>query len=184
MLSNVSQWCDHRNKNEKEGKLPKKRLVCLNISNNKIQELEGALFMHLGIEVCNQIEIIRADHNQIRYISNRIKDCHNLRILKLSYNELWNPHHIFPVDMLCSPQIRQSLQILHLSNNKIRELPLQLNNFKSLKVLNLENNKIRSLLLRVSEGSNLDHACPIGGLENIEELYLNNNRLKDLPTVF
>ena len=51
-------------------------------------------------------------------------------------------------------------------------------------MLNLENNKIKSLLLRVSEGPNKGLSCPIGGLENLEELYLNNNRFKDLPTVF
>jgi Leucine-rich repeat (LRR) protein len=28
------------------------------------------------------------------------------------------------------------------------------------------------------------YLCPISGLENLEELYLNKNRLKDLPTVF
>ena len=56
--------------------------------------------------------------------------------------------------------------------------------------MDLENNKIRQLQYRQSSTADDDelskgkYVCAIGGLENLEELYLGQNRLKDLPTVF
>ena len=76
-----------------------------------------------------------------------------------------------------------------MSNNDIRELPIQLNSLKNLKVLNLEHNKIRTLSYKQNSNEDDDDetqkiVCSISGLESLEELYLGQNRLKDLPTVF
>lgn len=80
-------------------------MVCsLDISNNKIQELEGALFMHLGVQGCKNLVTIKAEHNQIRYISSRIKDCHNLGVLRLSHNDL-SGIEFLPVEFFNSPMI-------------------------------------------------------------------------------
>ena len=65
-----------------------KVLVSLDIENNKFQELEGALFLHLGLSGPIQLRHIRASKNQIKYVSNRIKDCVSLVELRLSNNLL------------------------------------------------------------------------------------------------
>jgi len=54
-----------------------------------------------------------------------------------------------------------------------------------LKVLDLVGNKLRQLQYRSSnKQGKSQYVCPLHGLDALEELYLNDNRLKDLPSVF
>ena len=119
-------------------------LVSLDIQYNKIQELEGALFLHLGLDGSIDLRQIKASHNQIKYISSRIKDCKNLQTLKLSHN-LLHGKDFLPIELLDSHLIQRSLQYLYLAHNNIRELPNQLGKLKNLKVLDLVGNKLRQL---------------------------------------
>lgn len=78
----LKSWSQVLDRNESD-----KILVSIELSNNRIQELESALFMNMGSN-CKNLQTIIADNNEIKYISNRIKDCEKLECLILSNNHL------------------------------------------------------------------------------------------------
>ena len=74
-LTFLKNWSNELDLNKTD-----KILVSIELSNNHIQELESALFMNMGTN-CKNIQTIIAENNDIKYISNRIKDCENLECL-------------------------------------------------------------------------------------------------------
>ena len=64
--------------------------------------------MHLGVEGCKSLDRISAEYNQIRYVSSRISDCHNLTSLRLSHNNLMGLEFL-PSEFLDSANIQNNL---------------------------------------------------------------------------
>lgn len=83
----------------------------------------------------------------------------------------------YVADYLSAQNIAPPLNHLNLAENEIRQIPKGIGKLTNLRYLNLSNNKIRSLNIKQ------DESC-MAQLKNLEELYLNQNRLKDMPTVF
>jgi hypothetical protein len=51
LLSQIGKWCQQKSQND-ENEFDEMKLNCLNISNNRFLEIEGALFTHLGADIC------------------------------------------------------------------------------------------------------------------------------------
>lgn len=143
-------------------------IVSVEVTGNKLQQIEDSLFNHLGPEGCKNLEQIKADSNQLSFISAKLRDCIHLQNLNLSNNQLAGDSFL-PVDMPQGHSFAATLQYLYLSNNQIRDLPLSLGKLESLKVLDLEHNKIRTLLTK----HNGQQVSVLSTLVNLEELYLN-----------
>lgn len=88
--------------------------------------------------------------------------------------------------------IGDNVENLTLAENKFREFPPGLSNFKNLQYLNLSENKIKSISPDLEQLTNLKwldlsnnkiKELPINlcNLQNLEELNLMNNNLKELP---
>ena len=89
--------------------------------------------------------------------------------------------------------IPQDVENISIANNKFRDLPGSLMNYKDLRYINAENNKIDEIPSWIGELSDLHYinlnmnrieSLPesIGKLSNLRELILSNNRIEELPS--
>jgi hypothetical protein len=99
-------------------KVRESNLTSIDISNNKLQEIESTFLINLDLK---NIEQIKADHNCLKLVSPKIKECTQLKCLRVSHNKLEN--NFLPTEFLNSGS---QIMFLNLSNNLIKELPQNL----------------------------------------------------------
>jgi len=135
------------------------------------------------------------DYNKIKFFNyNKIKIINeedeiieeNInKVIKINCYEYWITNiegiHIF-----------KNLRIARLYDNKIKEIPKEIEQLKNLKHLYLYNNEIKEIPKEIGELKNLERLYlshnqiqkipkEIGKLKNLEVLFLPNNQIKELP---
>ena len=91
---------------------------------------------------------LNAARNRIKYLSGKIGECARLQMINLDCNLL----EMMPSEI---SQLSQCLQILKLSQNRLRQLTLSMREMHSLQILNLTQNKLTELPDGLSELQNL-----------------------------
>lgn len=106
---------------------------------------------------------VNLSENPIRYVDAQVE---NLQLDSCGLNSL---------EGLFSPAVKRSVELLGLTNNHLTQITCSdLTGFEVLTTLGLSNNKI----CRVEEGA-FTQGCPV-----LEDLYLNDNRLTEIPANF
>ena|SRR3990167_3318159 len=93
--------------------------------------------------------------------------------------ELYN--HLYNID----------IEVLHLSNNKIKQIRQEIGQLKNLQLLYLNNNQIKQICSEIGQlhnlrfldlnGNQINNICPdIGRLLNLQELILSNNNINNV----
>lgn len=132
-------------------------LLYLNLSNNQLQRFPSEIFLH------GKLENLDLSNNCIARLDDEVRNSLSLLKLDLSGNKFRD----FPVWIGDSfPR----LQKLFLNRNDIRQIPNQINGFRSLKEINLSANHIT----RVS--GSFFHNCV-----SLEKINLSYNKLELLP---
>ncbi|KAF5188188.1 Lrr repeats and ubiquitin-like domain-containing protein [Thalictrum thalictroides] len=109
----------------------------------------------------------------------------SLRVLSLNHNYL--------TAIPSSIGSLTSLRELHVANNKLRSLPVEIGELSQLQILEANNNRISTVpscigrcssLIEIDLSSNLLVDLPetFGDLQNLQALHLRNNGLKSLPS--
>jgi Leucine rich repeat/Leucine Rich repeats (2 copies)/Leucine Rich repeat len=135
------------------------------------------------ISSMTQLEILLASKNHIHHIPKWIKNCHRLRYLDLSENDLTD---------MCNLIHNFALRTLKLNQNHISSVPPQINKLKWLNELDLSFNEISDLPMEIGElrvlhdlnlAFNNIHQLDfeIGGWKQLTRLDLSFNHLKNLP---
>lgn len=155
-------------------------IASFDLSNNHLTELEATIFLHLGETGSQQIEKIKASKNKIKNVSSLIKVCINLQVLDLSHNKLGGESVVKLFEYLTAQNVVPVLSNLNLADNDIRIIPSNASKLKNLQVLNLTQNKIRNMVEKTEDKKEV---CYLSSLENLEELYLNQLRLKEMPCI-
>ena len=143
-------------------------LISLQLQNNSIQTLPTGLFAGLD----GLVSLSLRDNLLTMLPANAFQDLSSLRILWLHNNRLDQ------VDSTAFAGLH-SLQELYLNNNQLTTLPSTL--FADLSVLtklHLGQNRIATL--PAPTGSADSHSGLLNGLDRLQELYLNSNRLTGL----
>ena len=131
----------------------------LDISRNRITELEGKLFTQL-----KQLKVLNVSKNMISHISCKISNSSKLERLLLDDNQLEQ----LPLEV----GTLTKLNFLSCCNNSIKFLPQTFKNLKNLVYLNVSGNKLKEIPSWIRE------------LSKLEELYAQINKLKSLPSEF
>lgn len=145
-------------------------LKVLTMTYNEITKIPEYFFSSTVEKVKN----IDFSHNQIteveRYAFKGVE--HKLETINLAHN------YIETLDLELFKNLT-NLTELDLSHNLIQTFNADLQNCKHLKILNLANNKIVYFqYLQLNEGFSFNFFVPY--LENLSEIYLQNNNLKDI----
>lgn len=98
-----------------------------------------------------------------------IAECPNLVSLNIANNAQWSAEEIYKgLDALATGASKESIQILYCRQGNLKELPASFKNMKKLGLLDLAFNKIEKV-------------HPLGKDVSFVQLYLDNNRLTELP---
>ena len=130
----------------------------LDLSNNRLKS-----FVLRSVKPRPTMWRVDLSQNPIKYVDAAVED---LQLESCGLNTL---------DGLFSPALKQTIELLGLTNNHLTEITChQMAGFENLTTLGLSKNKIR----RVEEGA-FTQGCPV-----LEDLYLNDNRLTEIPANF
>lgn len=158
------------------------RLVLLNLSNNRITQLEPDFFADLYT-----LQILNLRHNQLESIAaDTFAPMNNLHTLLLSHNSLayldaYALNGLFVLSLLALDSNRlggvhpeafrncSSLQDLNLSGNQLQTVPLALKDMRLLRTVDLGENQIEALA---------EHS--FRGMTNLYGLRLIGNRLENI----
>lgn len=108
------------------------------------------------------LELLDVRNNKLETIPESIKDCLNLRTLRLANNSIKR----LPKDL---GQLNTKLKVIDVSNNFLKRLGAHLVTCSALQTLQCNNNQI------------LDLPVDIGLLRDLEDLILHNNNISILP---
>lgn len=157
----------------------KSKPLVLNLSNKDLKEISPAIgrissikslilksnvLSDLPIEVAAlaKLENVNLGNNILTKLPSVFQYTHSVKTLHLFNNSI----EVLDSVVICG---LRNLTLLNLNNNRIKELPPQINRLPYLKVLSLDHNKITEL------------PCEICHLSELEELNLNSNLLQGLP---
>ena len=141
----------------------KQKIICVDVSNNKLTTLPSKFFESFSLQRRQEMECLKAAHNMLKTVSDKIEILKKLTTLKLPNNYL---------DSL--PPLPVSLQHLNLAHNQFTSVPVEvLSDLGHLQTLDLSFNKIE-----------LFAGLPRLIMPKLEELYLQGNQLKELPFIF
>ncbi|XP_049882964.1 chaoptin [Pectinophora gossypiella] len=143
----------------------------LDLSHNQLEKIDNKT--HGLLDDCLSLEKIDLSHNNFGFLTKKMFPYspwvpYRLMDIDLSHNGI-------PVITLDITQGAQKVKRLNLANNTINDIRNNvLGNLTSLEVLDLSNNKLKDLISRTSD---LKFNLP----ENLTHLYLQNNILQTLP---
>ncbi|XP_021915656.1 leucine-rich repeat-containing protein 40-like isoform X2 [Zootermopsis nevadensis] len=132
------------------------KLTCLNLSHNKLRTLPPAFF-----KLC-ELRSLQLAHNQLEDVTDDVGDFIMLENLDISHNCL----STLPPGIGFLTRLTQ----LDASHNKLAEIPPDIVSLRVLCKLDLSDNQINLL-------------PPLGDLRKLEVLFLQHNRLVNLPDV-
>uniref|UniRef100_A0A4W5P1E9 Protein scribble homolog n=1 Tax=Hucho hucho TaxID=62062 RepID=A0A4W5P1E9_9TELE len=154
------------------------RLVCLDVSENRLEELPSELsgllsltdllLTHNLLEVVpdsigslKQLSILKVDQNRLTHLSDSIGECENLTELVLTENLLQTlPRSLGKLKKLTN---------LNVDRNRLGDVPDELGGCASLNVLSLRDNRVAKLPAELADATEL-HVLDVAG-----------NRLQNLP---
>uniref|UniRef100_A0A8C7US08 Protein scribble homolog n=1 Tax=Oncorhynchus mykiss TaxID=8022 RepID=A0A8C7US08_ONCMY len=154
------------------------RLVCLDVSENRLEELPSELsgllaltdllLSHNLLEVVpdsigslKQLSILKVDQNRLTHLSDSIGECENLTELVLTENLLQTlPRSLGKLKKLTN---------LNVDRNRLGDVPDELGGCASLNVLSLRDNRMAKLPAELADATEL-HVLDVAG-----------NRLQNLP---
>ena len=138
----------------------------LHLNNNLIENLNEKIFENLY-----NLKELRLNNNQIKNLNpNLFKNLKNLEVLDLNNNLIENLNEKLFEKL-------ENLKELHLDYNQIEKLDKNVfKNLSKLKILKLNNNIIKNLDEKLFEFKEIK-----SGLVYLNELYLNNNNIEELP---
>ncbi|XP_063043980.1 malignant fibrous histiocytoma-amplified sequence 1 homolog isoform X2 [Engraulis encrasicolus] len=131
-----------------------KNITKIDLQRNRLKQVCGIS------QLTNLTELILS-RNELVDFPEDIRDLHQLKTLYINQNNI----KCIPLDVF--PRLKH-LQSLKLSTNRLAELPADMIQCQSLVYLNVSNNCLRDLQALV-------------GLQKLKELYVEQNRLTDLP---
>ncbi|KAL2088945.1 hypothetical protein ACEWY4_015844 [Coilia grayii] len=131
-----------------------KNVTKIDLQKNRLKHVHGIS------QLANLAEL-NLSRNEIVDFPQEIRDLHQLKTLYINQNNI----KCIPLDVFPS---LQNLQFLKLSTNRLVELPSDINQCQSLTYLNVSNNCLKDLQALV-------------GLAKLQDLYVEKNRLTDLP---
>nr|XP_002736431.1 PREDICTED: uncharacterized protein LOC100371525 [Saccoglossus kowalevskii] len=177
-----------------------RNLQKLDLSNNNISVIPSEL-LHM-----NQLIELRLGSNQLKCIPSEIGNLQQLEKLDLSHNEgISGADSLSSLDELSELKLNKNnlrsvpnmfklkkLQVLHMNDNLIKEIPEEIQNLYSLKELWLDYNQLTSIPSEIGELTNLRELSllmnklteitpAIGKLSMLRHLNLEYNKLKTLP---
>lgn len=163
-------------------KLPKqvfkmKNLLYLDISENNIEKIQS------NIKNLRDLKEINLSKNKLGRLPRSFNQLKYLEVVDLSFNELKDVNKVFEqgyyikqislsfnsIENIGSIYFLKNVTIAKLNNNRITELPQEINQLKKLSTLDLSNNQLLYL------------PRTIIGLVKLEELNLENNQIGSLP---
>ena len=156
-------------------------LTRLNLSHNRLEELDPNIFSLANLEYLNvfnnnleelpgelrdmpKLRELNAGLNRLVQLPRGFGSCPTLQVLDLTYNNLSNAS--FPGNF---KYLSGTLRALYLGDNDLISIPLEIGLFSKLEVLVLRDNNIR------------DVPVDIGRLPKLKELHLNGNQIHILP---
>ena len=149
-----------------------KKLEYLYIANSAIESLpdyegEGKEGMQ-GLESCTDFEVYNCPKMEKFPIA--ITKMPRLVAANLSNNKQWQAQDLHDgLKALAEGPSKEYIQLLYLVNNSLEELPAEFRNMKRLSMLDLTQNRLRVL-------------HPLGSEVALVQLFLDNNRLEEIPT--
>ena len=130
------------------------------------EHLKSLILVSCGLTKLNlaglkSLELLDARFNELDALPESIKDCQNLRTMRVSNNKIkYIPREIGEL---------QKLQVLEASNNYLRRVSTHIVKCTSLNCLELNTNELTEM------------PVDLGLLLNLQELVLDNNKLSQLP---
>ncbi len=116
----------------------------------------------LTLSGLNNLELVDVRYNHLESIHESIKDCHNLKTLRISHNKIKRlPREI--------GALSKNLASIEAAHNGMRRLTSHIIKCHGLKFLQLNHNDI------------LELPMDIGILADLEDLYIQNNKISQLP---
>uniref|UniRef100_A0A8C5X476 SCRIB protein n=1 Tax=Malurus cyaneus samueli TaxID=2593467 RepID=A0A8C5X476_9PASS len=141
-----------------------RRLVCLDVSENKLEQLPNENLLECipdGIGQLKQLSILKVDQNRLTDVTESIGDCENLSELILTENMLTAlPKSLGKLAKLTN---------LNVDRNRLTALPAEIGGCANLNVLSLRDNRLSLLPPELANTTEL-HVLDVAG-----------NRLQNLP---